>query len=54
MFKKDYEEGMLCHLNKGVICNDAKCDTCGWNPIVADARLKKIERRLKARRRYAK
>lgn len=33
-----------CPLNADVVCwpEDRHCDTCGWNPIVAKARLVKI------------
>ena len=31
-----------CMHNDGVICNDHKCDGCGWNPEVQKARKEKV------------
>lgn len=31
-----------CDHNEHVICRDRKCEKCGWNPVVAEARLEKI------------
>ena len=29
-----------CQYNLEVMCDSAKCDKCGWNPVVAERRLK--------------
>lgn len=29
-----------CQYNHEVLCDSAKCDKCGWNPVVAERRLK--------------
>lgn len=37
---------MGCQFNQGVICSDwesRKCNKCGWNPVIAEARNKRIE-----------
>jgi hypothetical protein len=28
-----------CIYNPGVVCCSRECDTCGWNPVVAEARI---------------
>lgn len=35
-------EVFVCHHNRGVQCECPECDSCGWNPEVARARLSKI------------
>ena len=32
----------VCRYNEGVYCNRTACDGCGWNPMVAEDRMKKI------------
>lgn len=32
----------LCKHNEGVVCNNKKCDDCGWNPEVQKIREEKI------------
>jgi hypothetical protein len=32
-----------CIFNTGVVCQDRECATCGWNPIVAEARTRARE-----------
>ena len=34
------ERGIGCPHNDGVICTDRQCGACGWNPVVAERRLK--------------
>lgn len=34
----------ICIYNKEVNCDKHKCDNCGWNPTVAEERLKHIVR----------
>lgn len=36
-----------CPYNDAVGCTFRKCDKCGWNPEVADARTKAISRKRK-------
>ena len=31
-----------CNHNAWVTCRDGNCEKCGWNPVVAEARLEKI------------
>ena len=31
--------GTDCKYNGALLCKDRKCDTCGWNPKVANRRL---------------
>ena len=33
------ERGSDCPYNDALICKEPKCDTCGWNPLVAKRRL---------------
>ena len=33
-----------CIYQEGIDCYDRTCDKCGWNPKVAEERLKKIRR----------
>ena len=40
-FKRDKDETVSCPHNVDVLCNYPKCNSCGWNPVVAKARLKK-------------
>ena len=35
-------EKCKCKHNEYVICNDQKCDGCGWNPEVQKARKEKV------------
>jgi hypothetical protein len=35
-------EQFECKHNEGVICNNQKCDSCGWNPEVQKVREEKI------------
>ena len=30
----------ICMYNQEVVCDSVKCDKCGWNPVVAERRLK--------------
>ena len=32
------KQGKDCPHNKVLVCTDRKCDTCGWNPVVAKRR----------------
>ena len=32
------ENGTDCPYNKSVVCTNRKCDSCGWNPVVAKRR----------------
>lgn len=41
MSRKASKENPCVH-NDGVVCNVQHCDTCGWNPIVAKARMESI------------
>ena len=41
-YKRIIELENPCKHNKGVICDDQKCDGCGWNPEVQKARKEKI------------
>jgi hypothetical protein len=34
-------EIFVCQHNAGVDCEEKKCETCGWNPKVSKARLRK-------------
>lgn len=36
------ENGVECPNNQFVNCYDLRCDKCGWNPVVAKARLDKF------------
>lgn len=31
-----------CDHNPAVLCSEKKCDSCGWNPVVAEERRRKI------------
>jgi hypothetical protein len=33
---------MICPHNREVICDKQKCESCGWNPPVAEQRIKAI------------
>jgi hypothetical protein len=37
---------IICPHNPQVVCPEQNCDKCGWNPKVADSRLKKIKESL--------
>lgn len=37
---------IICPHNSGVVCPEQICKKCGWNPKVADSRLKSIKTRL--------
>lgn len=37
-------EPFVCHHNTAVQCEYPNCDSCGWNPEVAEARLTNIMR----------
>lgn len=39
---KEARDNCHCPHNTEVICLDKKCDTCGWNPEVAQNRMEKI------------
>ena len=30
--------GVYCLYNEDIICYERKCDSCGWNPVVAQRR----------------
>ena len=34
------EKGTGCPYNEALICTNHKCEKCGWNPAVAERRLK--------------
>lgn len=36
----------ICKYNHGCECETQNCDKCGWNPAVADRRLKKFREGL--------
>ncbi len=41
--KPIYSEPDICKMNKGVQCDKKDhCESCGWNPAVAEERLDKI------------
>lgn len=44
---KESEEFILCHYNQGVVCRQAKCESCGWNPMVSERRSEKILQKFK-------
>lgn len=37
------ENGTDCPYNKGVVCTDHKCDSCGWNPNVEKQRMARFK-----------
>ena len=40
-------EEVPCHYNETVFCTNTKlCNSCGWNPEVAEARREKILKRM--------
>lgn len=39
---KEARGASQCPHNNYLICLDKKCDTCGWNPEVAQQRMEKI------------
>lgn len=40
---------MICHYNKMVSCETPqKCGACGWNPVVAEARIAQLQAKLAA------
>lgn len=42
-WERSAENGLwLCPYNMGVACSTRWCTTCGWNPVVAEARTAKI------------
>ena len=36
----------ICRHNVGVACEEQNCDTCGWNPAVAQKRMERITKEL--------
>lgn len=40
--KEPLPAGALCRFNKGVVCEKCSCESCGWNPEVAEKRNDKI------------
>lgn len=36
----------ICRHNENIQCQDARCNECGWNPVIAERRLKRILKRL--------
>ena len=36
----------ICPHNPEVVCQDKKCETCGWNPPVARARVKEVRKNM--------
>ena len=45
LYEKEGERAWICIMNNGVNCTDLheKCDTCGWNPKVAEQREKEFK-----------
>lgn len=35
---RDMEKGTDCPHNKELICTNRNCESCGWNPVVAQRR----------------
>ena len=36
----------VCCFNNNILCNEDKCKTCGWNPVIAKRRAKTIKERM--------
>lgn len=48
--EKPIPKELICPYNVAVICKSHGCDTCGWNPKVAQERLDKIVAKMKEAR----
>lgn len=48
--EKDTNGLYVCPYNQECRCEHPKCGSCGWNPEVAERRLKKIEEAIKDER----
>ena len=40
--KKKADDRFDCRFNEGCHCYTLDCYRCGWNPVVAEARLKRL------------
>lgn len=43
---KDEDGRYPCRFNEGCHCHTLDCYRCGWNPVVAEARLKQLLEKL--------
>lgn len=41
----NYKKDLGCPHNNALVCDVKKCKSCGWNPIVAERRMNKIQGR---------
>lgn len=47
LYEKESQDDR-CGFNYGIICLDhSKCEKCGWNPTVSDARREKLREEKK-------
>ena len=46
MIEFDVDGRIICPYNRGCSCEVQECDKCGWNPEVAESRLKKFKEKL--------
>ena len=44
--ERDIDGKIICPHNQGCSCDIPDCDKCGWNPVVAEHRLKKYKEGL--------
>lgn len=40
------DDGYPCLFNDGCQCKERDCGHCGWNPVVAKARLERILKKM--------
>ena len=40
--RDEYQEIAQCPYNEGVMCNEDRCESCGWNPVVSEERVRKF------------